>query len=428
MSTEQSQNINNILIAIRNSNRRSESVSLNLSSTLENIRNVLAENQLMNENDRFMNNNIPVNKKSEQNTTLGALLGIRRELIIGAPGSIGDLNDEVKYTLMTFEEKRFLLGEENINVYNGLTIEKGSADNVEFKRKFKKLYKFADDYEPSANNPIIPFKSKEFTAFTEDAHSMQCSGVNSTSISLTTPWITAEANFEHAKSKLQSSGHIKSYYTKRFTNNKVELSVDPAHIIVEDEFVNAFKNVMTAHERPMDCCYDLVSILNEYGWYIPLQYTLGGAIYTTKISEVSTLEDANKESIEFGIKAEVSFARFGGGASFKNNDSIESSSNRKESVERMTFYQIGGSVIGQDDIDQWENSLKNASNWNIICNTSLMPSLLLLRGKHNETLRNCLLLLRNHSYSKWIKELQPYINIGEYEFEIADRINPRYGY
>lgn len=411
-----------VLVNVRNTNGRSDSSLLDTNLSLDRIRQNLQTQHYMAADDVFFNTDVGVNRNDERNIRLYQLLGQGNELYIGVPGSIDNVTGSESFTTMTFNQQRSLLGDAHIDVHNGLTIRNGNLTQTN-----KKLFKFANNYVPSANNPNQLLDSEELYTFTDESHSMQCSGVNSASISLSTPWVSAGVNYDHAKSNSSSRGTVRSYYTKRFLFNKAHLSTDPGQLIIDNEFAQQIKRAVSGHERSISGYENLVGVLNNYGWYIPLEYTLGGAIYSTKSSLVSNINQAREESRTFGGNVSAQFMNIGGGASYSNTQQNASSHNRSTNNERITFKQIGGSTFSENNYAGWENSLKNPSNWRIIRYTSFLPSLMLLHGTDNAKLSICLRLLTKYNTYSQVKSLQPYIDVQEYENTIAYETNPRYG-
>lgn len=312
-----------------------------------------------------------------------------------------------------------MLEHTNINVYNGLSFRLDST--AKFAQTYEKLYKFADNYVPNGEM-LKSAKFKEMFTFTEDTHSMQCSGLDSFTMSLTTPWVSAKANYDYAKSKSHSNGKVKSYLTTQYICETASYSNDIDQLIIEESFHTALRTAVTGNEDSISGYEYLVNVLNRYGWYIPREYTLGGTIYSTKIEEVSNFKEAEKESEKFGVDFTAEFMSFGGGAGYNNAKSSETTTTHTEKRHEIKFSQIGGAVFGKDNLDQWTNSLQDPTNWKIIGYTSLYPSLLLLHETNDRLLEHCLHLLRKfHDYAM-VKDLQKIIDVGDYQRKIVRQL------
>lgn len=413
--------INFKLINLHHSDRSSLAVRLNIDDTLEIIRQILQEKSLMTERDFFINNvDVQVERDSENGIKLNEVLKNENKLDIGNPVRLNNLNGVMVqyFDEMSFDQKCILLSEKYCNIYNGLTIKDGH-----FKLTDRKLYKFDETYVPTALNPSPNIESEELLTFSEDTFSLQCNGVISESIPLTKPWRTAHATYEYVKI-YSPADKIRSYYTKRFLYYKVHLSTDIDKLIVDEDFVQAIKNAVSGRERSINGYQHLVEVLNTYGWYIPIQYTLGGAIYSTKMSEVYTFEEAETEKRIFSAEVEASYSFIKGGTKFENNTTNDSSKKNCQKSDGVTFKQLGGDRFSENNFSEWETSLKEPKNWNIIRYNSFLPSLMLLRGKENGTLSDSLKLLTKYNSYAEVKSLQNDINVQEYENKIAYELNP----
>lgn len=412
------------LINVKNTKGQSESMQLDFNANLEDTRLILKYYNVMTDSDRFIFNNVAVNQDSERETKLSEILKNEIELNIGAAGSINNLPGEQKYNSMNIDQKLFILGAHNLKVCNGLTIKK--EDDVKLFQTYKKLYRFADNYAPQGINPPTLLAIEELYTFTEESHSMQYSGVNSASVSLSIPNASVQANYEYAKNNSQSNDELDTYLTKRYLYKKIDIFVDPTRLIVEDDFLHVVRNAVRGFERSIDGYTNLVNVLNEYGWYIPIQYTLGGAIYSTKISKVRTLAEARMESHNFGARVDASYMNIRAGIGINHKDSSNVNNTTKTNNDSLMFRQIGGNGVGQDNLMGWIDSLDDANNWRIIRYTNLMPSLMLLHGVDSITLSNAMKLLTKYNSYSEVRSLQPHINIQEYENVIAYDVNPAY--
>lgn len=303
-----------------------------------------------------------------------------------------------------------------------MTFRTDSTNYGEFTQTYEKLFKFARGYVPEGQR-LHATKHIELFTFTEDTHSLQCNGLESSSLSLKTPWVSAKANYDYATSRSNSNGKVKSYLTTRYICKKASYSNDFDQLIIENSFYRALRSAVTNNENSIDGYEYLVEVLNRYGCYIPHEYTLGGTIYSTKIEEVSTLEDAKTESQKFGAEFNVEFAKYGAGASHSNDKSSETKKAHTGKRNEIQFLQIGGSTFGRDNLDEWTNSLQEPKNWKIIGYASLYPSLMLLHEKDDGLLRNCLHLLKKfHDYSA-VKHLQSVIDVRAYQRKIVRQLD-----
>lgn len=417
------------LILVKHSSGRSVNFTLNPSSKLQDVRTILSLSKYMNMEDNFIFNNEVVAGTEEPNRILADILIGEKQVNIGVSTgtdpSVQPLGPD-RFQSMNFNAKRDLLGERKVNAYTGLTFKEVDS-KATFSQTFKKLYKFAADYVPTGINPENDVNSEEKIAFSQELNSMQCSGVNATTVSLSTPWVSAETRFGQSHTNDQSSETVTSYHTQRYLRNMVKVHVDTSQLIIENEFAVALKDAVNGLGFSKTACLRLVAVLNKYGWYIPTEYTLGGAIYSTKTKDVTTLQQVLNESESFKASFEAKILSVGAGAGHEQENTNSKTNTSTTSKETIILHQIGGACpTTTNDFSCWYSTLDNANNWRIIRFGDLYPSLMLLSGTDNDTLSACLQLLRTFCHYSEVKNQQKYINIQEYELKIASMIEIPY--
>ncbi|KAG4076676.1 hypothetical protein HA402_001963 [Bradysia odoriphaga] len=251
----------------------------------------------------------------------------------------------------------------NEYVFNGLSVESVTSGRLRFVRKFHKLFRFVDGYLPAEVKPTVAFDFESLLTFSEE---------------------------------------------ERLVCDKVYLSIDPEQITPDYGFIQKVKAALTGKDGDVDKYQALVEVLNEWGWYVPLNFTLGSALYATQIKEVDSFEQARTESTNFSANFKTEFKQLAGGAG------------------NSSFFELGGSIIGKDNFNDWLNSLDDATTWDVIGYTKLYPSLMLLNNTENATLTDCLGLLRKFYTNQYVKDLQKYISVKDYEFQIAKIVSPVY--
>ncbi|QQG27841.1 hypothetical protein JFY74_17475 [Pectobacterium carotovorum] len=409
----------NKLIKVQRSDGDSRSFSLDTEDMLKETRASLTNppHSFMDDQDAFIFKNSEIDRSAEILIKLESLLGDSDILNIGTAGDIGGDDGVQRYNRMSKADKLALF--KNIQIYRGLTV-----DQKGFSKTFKNLYQLADTYMPEANDPYVLTELQQSYTFTEVTHTMERSGVQSGSISLTTPWGGGETNYKYAQEHSESSSQTNTFMTQRFLSRKIDLSIDDKKLIADKNFVLAVQQAVKGHERSIDGYANLVNVLNEFGWYIPIKYTLGGVLYATKTTAVSKRSEADSDSSEFGASFKMAFDGIGGGAAYNNASGHKSSSGSSHSSEDVTILQIGGHAGTQNDFEKWNDSLNEAITWNVAAYTSMLPSLILLVGIDNQTLSNCHSLLAKYNTYATVLTLQPYISVSDYERDLANRLNP----
>ncbi|OJH41004.1 MAC/perforin domain-containing protein [Cystobacter ferrugineus] len=407
------------LIKVDRSDGESRSFALDPNAKLDATRNALTSppNSFMSEQDAFLNDNSPIDRSAERLIPLTSLVQGTNTLRIGQAGDIGGDDGVDRYNRLSEADKRALF--ENIQIRRGLTV-----DAAGFKKTFKDLYDWRQGLLPTANMPrALTLLAQSYT-FTERTHSLETSGVQSGSVSITTPWGGSEANYQYAQQHSSSSQKISQYITQRYLSNKVDLDIKVRDLQVTPAFLKAVQDAVKDKQGNINGYQDLVLVLNEWGWYVPLQYTLGGALYATKRTEISKYSEAEKKSQSFGGSFKAAFNGIGGGAAYENAVGSHSSESGSDEDSNMVILQIGGTAGTNNDYKAWNDSLARAISWNVVTFQKLIPSLMLLVGVDNNTLTTCTALLQKFNSYEHVSALQNVIDVAGYERELARLLNP----
>lgn len=402
-----------------NKGQSSQSLMLDTSAKLNAVRQTLSSPpiSMMGAGDSFLNSGSPVAQGMESLIQLSALTGSTNTLSIGTGADIGGNDSVQRYNQLSEPSKRALF--DNLQIRRGL-----SMDNTGMVKTFKDLYDWKLGALPDANMPRVLNEVEQDYTFTEQTKTLQTTGVQSGSLSLTTPYGGGSANYEYAKSHSTSSSETTMYMTARYLSNKVDLNVSLSNIQGNTAFIAAVKSAVTGHENDITGYQNLVNVLNEWGWYIPVQYTLGGAVFATKQSQISKFSEADEESQKFGGEFKGAFDGIGGGAAYENSSGTKSTSSTSTEHSSVQLQQIGGRAGTSGSYKDWNDSLNDAVTWNTTKFQKLYPSLMLLSGVANDTLGTCDALLQKYNSYTQVKSLQPYIDVKGYELGLAALLNP----
>lgn len=397
----------------------SKSFALDTSDLLSETRKELTDppNSFMKESDFFLNDNSPIQRSAESLIKLISISGDDNAINIGDGADIGGDDGVQRYNNMSEASKRKLFN--NIQIRRGLTVEKTG-----FKKTFKDLYDWKDNQLPEANMPRILTLVEQKYTFTKDTFTLETSGVQSGSISLTAPFGDTKSNYEYAQEHKESSSTTTEYMTQRYVSQKVDLNVPINYLEPNMDFIAAVNAAVTDRERSIDGYEALVNVLNEWGWYIPLQYTLGGVLYATKQTNISEYSQADSESKTFGSEFKAEFKGIGGGAAYENAEGSKSESSSTSEQTNVQMLQIGGLAGTANSYSDWNESLNDSINWNTALFQKLYPSLMLLSGIDNESLTSAINLLQKYNGYQQVADLQPYINVADYELTLAELLNP----
>ncbi|MGD1703322.1 MAC/perforin domain-containing protein [Dapis sp. BLCC M229] len=183
----------------------------------------------------------------------------------------------------------------------------------------------------------------------------------------------------HSNSNIESSGSSslnaknKSYLLAEYVRPKLILSVDLDNIKLKDDFKKKVENALDQDE--WSSFIELNHLLNEYGYFVPLEFTIGGKICAQ--TEVNSQISANSQtyaSFESAFASKLNLFSSEGSGEGKTSAKSEMKSSQNmfsESDIELEFY--GG--IGAAAINPlgWIHSLNSYKTWQVIKYGNLVP-------------------------------------------------------
>jgi hypothetical protein len=418
--------MSNKLITVDNTRSGADkAVSLDTSKILSDIRTQLEGLSLMDSTDFFLENGKTEIEKSEESLITLSSIVAQAAIVVGVPQLPGGNSVDI-YNHMENSEKLALFS--NIEIFRGLTVTK----ELGFCKTFKNLYSWKPNSMPAANNPRISTEIDYSFTFNEVTQMLSTFGSESGSISLSTPYASGSANFSYEQEHSTSSNEVKEYLNARFIVRKVELDVSADSLVVDPNFVTAVVTAVKGYDSSNEASAiqaysNLLGVLNEWGYYVPLTFTLGGVLYSTDTTKITEFSQAASEKEDFGGSFKAEFDGIGGGGSYNQAHGSSSKTSSSSKFKDITIDQVGGLAGTTNDYSTWAKSLDKAVNWNLASATKLWPSLVLLsRGdqKAKDALNTCLTILDGYNSVGSLQYLQPYLNMGDYATVIETIINP----
>ncbi|MEL6891236.1 MAG: MAC/perforin domain-containing protein [Actinomycetota bacterium] len=386
-------------------------------------RTFLAAEKFMRPSDSFLTSTsavIPVDQ--EDHVTLGA--AVKDDVLqIGEQAHhspIGGGDGVDRYNAMTDDQKLAVF--DNIQLFRGFTF--GSSG---FQKTFKNLYSYAKGSLPNANMPRVLTELDYSYSFSEVTRDLTVFGSTSASASLSAPFGSAEAEYNYEHSKSTHSSEVTEYLTARYESRKVLLQVDASAIVGDPSFVAAVKQAIGQAQTAQDAS-NLVEVLNEWGYFIPWHFTLGGLLYSTDSTKISEFSEAESEKEEFGGSFKAEFDGIGGGAAYKQANGSDQKTTSTHKFEDMTIQQVGGKAGTNGDFEKWNASLDEAITWDISSAEKLYPSLVLLARSDvdgaKQVLGKAVQLLDNFGTNTIVKSLQEYVSLSDYATTCEAILNP----
>ncbi|CAM1362812.1 conserved hypothetical protein [Tenacibaculum litoreum] len=411
------------LIVFQKSGSTSISYPFDVSDTLAQVRKTLESpkaDNFMNKDDYFLNHGSKVLVSSEKTITLSVLLDGSNTVNIGSPEHSDPLDpkDGVQhYMNLSDTEKNSLFN--NVQIFNGLTFDPISG----FQKSFKKIFSWKNGQFPDAVIPRVLTEVVYTDSFSKVTHSLQETSTDSGSVSLNTPYGGGEAEFKHEKSKETSSSKVTEYITGKYLVRKVALQMDLSKFQSSDDFNQAIDQALHDHmDNDFQACKAVLEVLNEYGYYVPKQFNLGGALFSSDTTTITEYSESETNKQEFGGSFKAAFDGIGGGASYNHAQGSTEKTTKSDKFQITSFSQVGGRAGTSNDFNEWAKSLDKAIYWGVATFDKMLPSVALISNVPN--MNKIIQLFDKYSSYPGVIEVQPYVNLLDYATSVQDLFNP----
>lgn len=411
-----------LLVQVKKTNGTSQAYQLDTTSTLAAIRLFLTGKRQMSINDSFLvDSTTPVDRDQEATIKLADVLK-DKVLLIGVSTDTSPIatDDGVsRYNLLNDDQKKAIF--DNIQVFRGLTI---GSDT--FGKTFNDVYTWAAGYTPAANNPRVITELVSNYAFNRVTKEVKSFSSDASSVNFSSPYGSGEAEYKTEKSKTTSSSKVTEYLMTKYIVRKVDLKVDPQRLVVSPAFVAAVRNALKNNEKTAEGYSNLIAVLNDFGYYVPIEFTLGGAILGTDSTQISDFSEAESEKKEFNSSFKAEFEGIGGGAAYKNASGTDKTNTTSTKYQNITMQLIGGDPGLEKDYPKWAESLKPAIKWSMADVGRFLPSLLLLAqdDEGRQLLGKAINLIEKYGSNGNTARLQPFIDMHAYNTTMQIAVNP----
>lgn len=411
------------LFVVKKTDGRGQGYMMNETDTLDKVRAFLTSKELMNINDSFLlDGGIAVAREQEAIITL-ALFAKDDKVLIGLPTTRSPItpadDDVARYNQMNDDQKRAIFN--NIQIFRGQVFGEQT-----FGKSKKDVYTWAPGYLPDANMPRVTTEFISDFSFSKVTSELKQYSSNSSSLSVSSPYGSAEAEYKTEKSTTTTTSKVTEYLITRYIVHKVNLTVNPQQLRPTDAFVAAVKAAIKNNEHTADGYANLIGVLDEYGYYIPVDFVLGGAIFATDTTTIDDFSVAVSEKEEFKASFKAEFEGIGGGGSSGSTSGSDNTKTRSHKYQKICLQQIGGKPGYEKDYPNWADSLKSAVNWNLADVQSFWPTLMLLAktAEGRDALGTAINLIEKFSGYPTVQKLQRYLDMRAYNTRMQELLNP----
>lgn len=412
-----------VLIKIKHSNgAASKSILLDVNHPLSDIRTTLVGREIMGENDLFVFDDSEISSSDEKDVILANIVA-NNTLCIGHSKS-EKINEDSEVM-----DWRFLSDSQRFDLLSKCQLNKGiilsAKDGIT--KTFGELFSWK-----VLPQMLVPRKNTEEISaysFSKVTRDLNLISSNRSSLSLDAPFVSVEADYKQSKSQATSSSEVTEYMVQKYIVSKASFEIAPEDLVINSNFAKAVNDALAKGDSEKDkLCY-LLHALNTWGMYIPLKFTLGGALYSFEKTKIADYSQAEKEEKDFSISAKAAYAGYSGVANYGSSSSGSSSSSTSNKYKNLVINQIGGKPGQTQDKAFLAKSLSNAMYWEIVDIEIFYPSLMLLNNYENSSvdadlLVKCLDLMNKNYYHQAVKNIQPIIDIHKYATSIEGLLLP----
>jgi hypothetical protein len=409
------------MVKVVRSDGGSKSFLFDLSEKLSAARDFLQHEKFMSADDAFLNQGAEVDREQEAEIDLSELVA-NGTLNIGQASDVSPISGDdtaARYNLLRDDQKRKIY--DNIQIFRGISITKDGFDKT-----FRDVYGWDGGYLPDANTPHINTELISNYSFSKVTHDLTVFGSSSASVSFSSSYASGEAEYKQEHSKTTSDSKVTEYLVTRYVVRKALLQVDPAKLAPASGFVDALTTAIHGNEDKLDGYYNLVKVLDEWGYYVPQEFTLGGVIYATDATQITDFSEAESVKQEFSGSFKAEFSGIGGSAAYKEAKGSDSKTTSSTKFQDITMQLIGGKEGMEKDYPGWAKSLDAPIAWALAEAPKLYPTLALLgRADGGPRLAtSAIRLIERFSGYPTVQNLQPYLDMGKYNTAVQVLLMP----
>lgn len=197
---------------------------------------------------------------------------------------------------------------------------------------------------------------------------------------------------------------------------KIEIFISIDDIQPSQKFTNTVR-LLNIQEYSENEYLKLIKILDQYGYYLPTSFILGGAMYSSTKESVTTHQEASKVSRKFGSAFEAKLKLLD--ISIGNSASLQRATEQTKSRDSLTeknnisLSLIGGDPATLNHPTKWIESLGPSKNWSILEYGDVIPIINIL-DKPLQSFCKSLILEHCHYTNKKLSSAAPSTNMKAY--------------
>lgn len=396
------------LLHVKNSNRSSQAILIDLSLPLSEARIKLISLGVMQDSDFFLFESSNLTKDQESEILVEDIVD----------GNCIEVGEGVHEQVLLGGNFELMLNSDKLALFNELVVHGYSpTSDMKMSRSANSIMVLNDRISPKSHTPDVNTEIAIESYYNKLAYEVASTGIQSTSLSMKYEVVSGEAQFKSEKSKTSSGSSITEYMLARYVVRRASFNIDQNSYTLSTLFIEKLREAIEGQVNDITKCCNILRTLNAWGYYIPTKFSFGGVLYCHDQKSIDEYSESTKNKETFKSEFKGSFEKIGGGAAYES--SVETTSSKSESSKTASnlIYQIGGKAgasISTTDYSAWAESLEEGSNW-ALCDITEMRSTLACVESIDATLfSKCVALIDGNASHKDAVSVQSQIDLKKY--------------
>ena len=256
-------------------------------------------------------------------------------------------------------------------------------------------------------------------SFSKTIHELRKRGVQNVKASGGGFGVAVSAEYKKEKESLSRQETTTAYLLTTYDVPKIKLSIPVDRITVSRDFENNVRKAIAITDSTAGY-FELLNVLNQYGFYVPTVFTLGGQIYAEDTKHIQSTVEAETETEAFAVALEANLmisgvpVKVGGG--YGQSNSTEETNARLNAARAIQKNVRGGDPAKSNDSAPWIASLGPYSRWAVMEYVELTPTIKFLNPLDRA---KCAKLINQHFLSGQTQK-KTVVDMGSYATSLIE--------
>lgn len=234
-------------------------------------------------------------------------------------------------------------------------------------------------YEPVENASFIAVISERsirqfsFSTYRRELHQGIQITSNKASASAISPFVSASVNYESSQLESEREDTESLYLYAACKVPKISFKLDQDAISLSKEFQEQVSRAVKSNDY-----WSLCNRLGKFGYFFPLDITLGGSLSTTDVKDKSSVTNEREEEQSLSVALATSISAYSANAGYANASSHQETTQQVNQQRNVTVIATGGDPATTANQSDFVSSLGHPSTWRIIEFNKVVPVIQLL--------------------------------------------------